>query len=164
MSYPYVFISRSCDVCETALLLLTLVCKIRISTVCLITLIQGTRSEKKKKKRKKKRKKKETTPNSELYLLLLFLLSSCFATVSSVAKSFTLPLTACILHQQLTKTGLVKPNGHKRTRIPKVKLIQLQTISLLGNNADLINLKKRKKKKKNFCYFPFLLVTYIQAM
>lgn len=37
MSYPYVFISRSCDVCETALLLLTLVCKIRISIICLIT-------------------------------------------------------------------------------------------------------------------------------
>lgn len=65
-----------------------------------------------------------------------------------MAKSFTLPLTACILHQSLTKTGLVKPNGHKRTRIPKVKLIQLRTISLLGNNADLINLKKKRKKRK----------------
>lgn len=41
------------------------------------------------------------------------------------------------------KTGLDKPNGHK-TRIPKAKLIQLQTISLLGNKADLINLKKKK--------------------
>lgn len=42
------------------------------------------------------------------------------------------------------KTGLDKPNGHKN-RIPKAKLIQLQTISLLGNKADLINLKKKKK-------------------
>lgn len=40
-------------------------------------------------------------------------------------------------------TGLDKPNGHKN-RIPKAKLIQLQTISLLGNKADLINLKKKK--------------------
>lgn len=54
------------------------------------------------------------------------------------------------------KTGLVKPNGHKRTRIiPKVKLIQLQTISLLGNNADLINLKKRKKDKKTLLLLSF---------
>ena len=60
------------------------------------------------------------------------------------------------------KTGLVKPNGHKRTRIPKVKLIQLQTISLLGNNADLINLKKRKKKK-HFVTFLFCLSLIIQA-
>lgn len=61
------------------------------------------------------------------------------------------------------KTGLVKPNGHKRTRIPKVKLIQLQTISLLGNNADLINLKKRKKKKP-FVTFLFCLSLIVQAM
>lgn len=54
------------------------------------------------------------------------------------------------------KTGLDKPNGHKN-RIPKAKLIQLQTISLLGNKADLINLKKKS-------YFPFLLVIYMQAM
>lgn len=37
--------------------------------------------------------------------------------------------------------------GTKEPGYQKFKLIQLQTISLLGNNADLIILKKRKKRK-----------------
>ena len=89
MSYPYVFISRSCDVCETALLLLTLVCKIRISTVCLITLIQGTRSEKKKKKEKKKEKKKKQPP-----------------TLSSISSSSSSSLPVLLQSPQWQKVSL----------------------------------------------------------
>lgn len=71
---------------------------------------------------------------------------------------------APVANKKKNWSSLVKPNGHRRTRIPKVKLIQLQTISLLGNNADLINLKKRKKeRKKTFVTFLFCLSLIIQA-
>ncbi|OCT76980.1 hypothetical protein XELAEV_18032183mg [Xenopus laevis] len=67
--------------------------------------------------------------------------SFCYSLLSG--KNFHSTSDSMYIAPVANKTGLDKPNGHKRTWIPKVKLIQLQTISLLGNNADLINLKKK---------------------
>nr|DBA24134.1 TPA: hypothetical protein GDO54_011833 [Pyxicephalus adspersus] len=79
-------------------------------------------------------------PNSKLSLSpplspSLSLLLFCYKFLSG--KKFHSTSDSMYIAPVAIKTGLDKPNGHKN-RIPKAKLIQLQTISLLGNKADLI--------------------------